>query len=287
MTDPAQQGRQLLGGRLREIRRDAGLTARAVAEAHGWPRSKMSKIELGQQTPTEDDIRDWCASCDAQDQVSDLIATLRNVQAAYLETKRMRLPVRQRQSIAWEAETRLMRWYEPWVVPGLLQTPDYAEALLMKVLEFYHDSTDDLDSMLAARLERQHVLYRGNHRFSFVIAEQVLHTTVGNDDIMLGQLDRLLIAMTLPRVVVGVIPSRTEYIVPQSNFCMFDRRRVLVETITAELTISQPREIALYEKTFDVLTKQAVYGADARDIVAAALASRRNGTARSDFDSAT
>jgi hypothetical protein len=234
----------------------------------------MSKIELGQQTPSESDVHAWCRTCRAEDQIPDLIASLRNVQAAYLEIKRMRLPVRQRQSINWEAETRLMRWYEPWVVPGLLQTPSYAEAVLVRVLDFYHGSRDDLDTMLAARLERQQVLYRGDHRFHFVIAEQVLRTTIGDNDTMIGQLDRLLVAMSLPRVVLGVIPAETEYIVPQSNFCMFDRRRVLVETITAELTITQPREIALYDKTFQTLANQAAIGNKARELIRRALESR-------------
>ncbi|MRH90645.1 helix-turn-helix domain-containing protein [Nocardia sp. SYP-A9097] len=275
MTGPAQQARQALGGRLREIRKDAALTARALAAMHGWPRSKMSKIELGHQTPTESDIIAWCRSCRADNQIPDLIASLRNVEAVYLEIKRMRLPVRQRQSIKWEAETKLMRWYEPWVVPGLLQTPAYIEALIGRVLDFYHGTRADLEAMVAARLEQQHVLYRGDHRFHFVIAEQALHTTVGDNDIMIGQLDRLLVAMSLPRVVLGVIPADTEYLVPQSNFCMFDRRKVLVETITAELTITQPREIALYEKTFRTLTEQAVIGTAARTLIMSELDKRR------------
>ncbi|MFJ9371575.1 Scr1 family TA system antitoxin-like transcriptional regulator [Nocardia sp. NPDC101769] len=104
----------------------------------------------------------------------------------------MRLPHRQRRSIVWESQTSLMRWYEPFLVPGLLQTPAYAEAVLSRALDFFHNSREDLEPLLAARMERQQVLYRGNHRFNFVVAEQVLHTTVGNDDIMLGQLDRLL-----------------------------------------------------------------------------------------------
>ncbi|MFI5776821.1 helix-turn-helix domain-containing protein [Nocardia sp. NPDC051570] len=274
MTHPDRQAREALGARLREIRKNAGFTARALAVIHGWPRSKMSKIELGRQTPSETDVNAWCRSCDAVDQIPDLIATLRNIETAYLETRRMRLPVRQRQSINWEAETKLMRWYEPWVVPGLLQTPAYAEALLGKVLDFYHGSRSDLEAMLAARMERQQVLYRGDHRFHFVIAEQVLHTTIGDNDAMVGQLDRLLIAMTLPRVVLGVVPLETEYVVPQSNFCMFDRRRVLVETITAELTITQPRELVLYEKTFQTLAEQAVVGNGARELIRKALESR-------------
>lgn len=280
MTAPAQQARQALGARLREIRRHAGLTARAVAHAHGWVPSKVSKLEHGGQTPTEHDIRAWCRTCAAENQIPDLIASLRNVESAYLELKRMRLPHRQRQSITWEAETRLMRWYEPFVVPGLLQTPTYAEALLCRVLDFYHGSRDDLDAMLAARLQRQTVLYRGDHRFHFLIAEQVLHTTVGDTAIMIGQLDRILVAMSLPSVVLGIIPADTEYVVPISNFCMFDRRRVLVETVTAELTITQPREIALYEKTFHGLVAQAIIGDTARTMIRTALDERRLGRSK-------
>ncbi|MFE3988953.1 Scr1 family TA system antitoxin-like transcriptional regulator [Nocardia tengchongensis] len=111
-------------------------------------------------------------------------------------------------------------------------------------------------------------------RFNFVIAEQVLHTTVGNDDIMIGQLDRLLIAMALPRVVLGIVPSEAEFVVPISNFCMFDRRRVLVETISAELTVTQPRERMLYEKNFKALAEQALRGDAARALIRAAVGRR-------------
>lgn len=62
-----------------------------------------------------------------------------------------------------------------------------------------------------------------------MIAEQALRTTVGDNDIMIGQLDRLLIAMSLPSVVLGIVPADIEYLVPQSNFCMFDRRKVPLE----------------------------------------------------------
>lgn len=275
MTYAVQQAREALGGRLRDIRKDAGLTARAVSRSVGWVPSKVSKLERGQQTPTDSDIRTWCRACGAEDQIADLIASLRNVEAAYLEWRQMRLPHRQRQSIAWESETKLMRWYEPFVVPGLLQTPQYAEAVLGRMQDFYRGSRDELAAGLAARMERQQVLYRGDHRFHFILAEQVLRTTVGDDDIMIGQLDRLLIAMALPRVVIGIIPTHTEYVVPLSNFCMFDASRVLVETITAELTITQPRELVLYEKTFQTLAKQAVVGRAARHLITTALDDRR------------
>ncbi|MEU2033018.1 helix-turn-helix domain-containing protein [Nocardia amamiensis] len=272
MTTTAKEAREAFGERLRNLRKDAGLTGRQLAELAGWHSSKVSKIEYGKQTATEEDIRTWCIHTSAADQIPDLIANLRNVETAYLEQKRMRLPHRQKQSIATEAKANLMRWYEPVVVPGLLQTPPYAEAILRMVLDFYEDPPGDLEPGLAARLERQQVLYRGNHRFYFIIAEQVLHTPVSTADVMLEQLDRLLTAMSLPRVVLGILPTEAAYRTPvMNNFIMFDSRMVQVETISAELTITQPSEIAVYEKTFHRLKDQAIHGQDARAMIAAAM----------------
>ncbi|MGK8554070.1 helix-turn-helix domain-containing protein [Nocardia gipuzkoensis] len=272
MTTTAKEAREAFGERLRNLRKDAGLTGRQLAELAGWHSSKVSKIEYGKQTATEEDIRTWCIHTSAADQIPDLIANLRNVETAYLEQKRMRLPHRQKQSIATEAKANLMRWYELVVVPGLLQTPPYAEAILRMVLDFYEDPPGDLEPGLAARLERQQVLYRGNHRFYFIIAEQVLHTPVSTADVMLEQLDRLLTAMSLPRVVLGILPTEAAYRTPvMNNFIMFDSRMVQVETISAELTITQPSEIAVYEKAFHRLKDQAIHGQDARAMIAAAM----------------
>ncbi|WP_282779106.1 MULTISPECIES: DUF5753 domain-containing protein [unclassified Nocardia] len=135
---------------------------------------------------------------------------------------------------------------------------------------------DDLDEGVAIRIERQQVLYRGDHRFSFVIGESALRTTVGDNSVMLGQLDRLLTAMSLPRVVPGILPERATYEAPATNgFIMFDNRLVHVETITAELSVTQPREIAFYGRMFTQVSEQAVYGESARRLIMAELEERR------------
>jgi len=282
------EAREALGKRLRDIRLDAGLNGRELAVRAGWPPSKVSKIEYGKQTPTDEDLRVWCGHCRAESQVADLIATLRNVEAAYLEYKRinaagLRQPQRMRAKL--EAETRFTRWYEPCLVPGPLQTPDYVSGVMRKVTDFYEIPAGDFDAAVAKRLERQRILYNGNHRFHFILAEQVLHTTVGDNDVMRAQLDRLLIAMSLPRVVIGIIPTDASYEVPTTNFVMYDTQRVLVETIAAELTITQPREIALYERTFQALAKQAVVGKAARALMVSEL-ERRRGAIDADGDDA-
>lgn len=273
MSSTVHQAREALGHRLRDIRRDAGLSGVQLAGRAGWHSSKVSKIEYGKQTPSEDDIRAWCHHAGMNDQISDLIATVRHIEAMYVEWRRMLgtgTRRRQQASLELEAQTRLMRWYEPLLIPGILQTGEYAAAVIRKVIDFYQ-IPDDLDAGVAARMERQHVLYRGDHRFAFVIAHQALLTTVGGAAVMIGQLDRLLAVMSLPRASLGIIPARANYRVPSNQFIMFDNRLVHVETVSAELTISQPREIVLYRKAFDELAQQAVYGQDARTLIASAL----------------
>lgn len=279
MTSSVHQAREALGHRLRDLRRDAGLSGVGLAERAGWHSSKVSKIEYGRQTPSEEDIRVWCRHTEADDQVPDMIAAVRHIEAAYVEWRRtLGTGTRRRQNAGQklEARTRLMRWYEPVLVPGLLHTAGYAEAIMRRVIDFYR-IPDDLEAGVAARLQRQQILYRGDHRFHFVMSQQSLATTVGDDDVMIGQLDRLLAAMSLPRVSLGIVPAGANYLVPTNQFILYDDRLVHVETISAELTVTPPREIALYVTAFDVLARQAVYGPAARALVNAALDERRRG----------
>ncbi|MGV9677762.1 helix-turn-helix domain-containing protein [Nocardia sp. NPDC003482] len=274
-SSSVRDAREALGGRLRDIRNDAGLSGVQLAELTGWHSSKISKIERGKQTPTEADIRIWCRHCKAKQQTPDLIATLRNLEAAYVEWKRIAgIRRKQQQLHTLEEATRLTRWFEPVIMPGLLQTPDYIQAMLTKVAAFYGHAEPVADG-IAARMERQEVLRQGNHRFNFVLAEQVLYTTVGSNEVMIGQLDHLLSVMRLPNVVVSIVPAMADYKAPTTNFVIFDRRVAHIETISAELTISQPRELALYEQVFQTLLNQAVVGDAARLLIGKAMDHRQ------------
>jgi len=271
-----QQARLNLGIRLRELRRDAGLNGVRLAQLTGWDNSKVSRIEHGKQTPTEDDIRVWCAHTHATLHVPDLIASVRNIEAAWAEWRRIvgaGHARRQLEAIEQENRTGLVRAFEPLMVPGMLQTREYARAVLATCIGFV-EGTDDLEAALVARLERQQVLREGIHRFHYLLSEQVLYTTVGNDSVMSGQLDRLLEVMGLSRLVLGIVPRTAALIYTTHSFTMYDGRLTQVETISAELTVTQPRELYFYEKAFAALAKQAVVGAAARALIEAALEQR-------------
>ncbi|MGF6886028.1 transcriptional regulator with XRE-family HTH domain [Nocardia sp. GAS34] len=273
MNSNVAQAREALGARLRELRRDAELNGQQLADRCGWSPSKVSRYEHGRQNVTEEDIRVWCAATGAEVQVQDLIATVRNIHAAYMEWRRILAAGharRQQQGIARDQATRLTRWYETELIPGLLQTRDYATAVLYACREVI-DGPDDLDAAVAARMLRQQVLSAGVHRFTFLLTEQCLYTRVGGPEVMAEQLHVLLEVHHNPRVSLRIIPRDVEFRYPSTNFVLFDRTAVQVETIAAELTITQPREIALYEKVFDLLATQAVTGDSARALITAAL----------------
>ena len=159
---PAKQAAENLGHRLREIRRSANLTGRALAEMTGWHFTKVSRMENGAKTPTEHEIQIWCAACGASDQIPDLIASVRALESMYQEHKRQtRAGMKRlmRTSVPLYERTTRFRIYEHNVIPGLFQTPEYAAAMLSFWIEFL-DTPNDLDEAVAARIRRQQVIYQ-------------------------------------------------------------------------------------------------------------------------------
>jgi len=178
----------------------------------------------------------------------------------------------QKAKIPVYGRTKLFRIYEPALIPGLLQTAEYATAVMKHFIAF-HDIPDDLDQAVAVRLERQRVLYSGDRRFLIVLEQQALRTRVGDSETMAGQFDRLMTLMSLHRLSLGIIPSSAErHTWPSAGFWIFDDALVQVETVTAELSVTQHREVAVYAQRFGLLQRSAVYGQDARALIAEALA---------------
>jgi transcriptional regulator with XRE-family HTH domain len=261
---------EALGIRLHDLRRDANLTGRELAAQCGWQPSKISKIEYGKQAPSETDIRDWCLACGFPSEIPDLITAARSIEAQVIDWRRsLRTGTRRRQraNVAAYEKTTLFRIWEPAVVPGLLQTPDYARGILTTVVDFY-GIPDDIEEGVEARIEAQSVLKHGDRRFLFLMGEAALYTSVGGSDVMAAQLQALLEAASRPRISVGVLPLAAPYNVPRNNaFTIYDNRAVTVSTYSAELTMTQRHEIATHERAFDRLLAIAVRGQAAGKLI--------------------
>ncbi|GAA2220286.1 helix-turn-helix transcriptional regulator [Nonomuraea monospora] len=271
MSSPTDPARQALGSRLRDIRRDAELNGRELALRLGWRPPRVSKLENAWQAPSEDDIRAWCRACEAEDQVPELIATVRAIEAQYVEWRRqMRGGQRRVQHVlsSEDLTTMLFRIWEPFHVPGFLQTREYARVIMARVIAFY-ETPNDLDAAVATRIGRQSILRMGQRRFHIVLAEQALYTRVGGSEVMRPQLEHILSEMAaLPRLHLGIVPRHVDYeLGPHAGYWMFDQRHVATETVSAALTITQPREIALYLKHFNGIAELAVYGQEAEALI--------------------
>lgn len=274
-SSSAKQAQKALGARLREIRKDAGLSGRALAAATGQHFTRVSKIENGVQHPTDQDIHDWCQACTAERQIPDLIATARTVESAYLEFQRqaragMRRVLGAHTTARYE-HTSSFRIYEHNVIPGLFQTAAYSKAMLSFWIRFL-EVPNDIEAAVAARMERQRVLFQRDKQFDVVLEEQALRIWFGTAEVQHEQLNRLLEVMSIPTVSVGIIPLMTERTaVASAGFWIFDRSLAALETPTASVEVTQPQEIELYGKMFAHLQSAASYGPAARALINNAL----------------
>jgi hypothetical protein len=275
-SSSVQRARQQLAERLRDIRLDARLTARALSAAAGWHEAKTSRLEAAKQAPSEDDIRVWCRVCGSERAVPDLIAASRSADSMYLEWRRVQ-PAGMRRvqeaHVPLFERTRLFKAYCSTVVPGLLQTPAYAEVLL-SVISAFHGTPDDVEDAVAARMSRNRIVWSGNHRFAAIVEEAVLRQQVGSGDVQAAQLAYLAEAAELPTVSLGVIPfsASGRPVWPLEAFTVFDDERVYVELLSAQVTVTAPSEVVLYLRAFEKLSALAVYGDEAQALIAAAIA---------------
>ncbi|GAB2835064.1 helix-turn-helix domain-containing protein [Lentzea nigeriaca] len=265
------EARIALGKRLRELRRQAGLSGKQLAESLAWPPSKISKLENGRQTPTDHDVREWTRATESEGETEALLASLHTLEVQHADWQRLfgtGMRAHQRTILETEAKVRFYRVFESMIIPGLLQTPEYARVCLSHgapLFGLHHD----IDEAVQVRMQRQAVLYQPYRRFHFVITEAALRYRLCEPEVMLGQLDRLMSLSTLPTVKLGVIGFETPYGVafPKHGFWLLDEDLVTAETFSAELNLAQPQEIELYGKIFESLAGIASYGRAARRII--------------------
>ncbi|MCH0542897.1 helix-turn-helix transcriptional regulator [Streptomyces sp. MUM 203J] len=279
-TSNVQEARAALAARLRELRLDAGITGKELAARCSWSVAKSSRIENAHTAPSDKDIQAWCAACGAENQAADLVAANRQADSMYVQWKRLqRTGMRRLQeaSTPLYERTCVFRVYASHVMPGFLQTPGYATALMGTIAGF-RGTPDDISAAVDARMRRSRVVYEGDHRFATLIEENVLHHKVGDTEVMAGQLGSLLAAMSLPSISLGIIPAaapREQVMWPVEQFTVFDDARVHVELLAAKVTVTAPGELDIYLRAFARLTELAVYGAEARSLIVKALEALR------------
>jgi transcriptional regulator with XRE-family HTH domain len=197
-----------LGGMLRRVREKAGLTATEVARLLGWPLTTISRMENGRRTSTTTDVIQYVVMCGmTAPEVKPLVEFTRlaeRKQGYYLSDERIGGSL---QSLIFhESSATHVIGCEPQVIPGLLQTADYARALVTAVDS---DIAEDwVAGVVRTRMDRRRILYLSNPaQFTFYIHEQALRLRVGTDELMHEQLLHLVLTTALDNVTVRIVPS--------------------------------------------------------------------------------
>jgi transcriptional regulator with XRE-family HTH domain len=198
--DPKTNPKAFLGKRLRIARIAGGFTSQeALAAKLGFDRTVIAKAESGERPPTSDVLAAWCEACGLD---ADLFADL----AELARSGDGPVPTWFESWLEAEREALTLRLWSPLLVPGLLQTAEYARALFVAA----GADSDTADEMAMARLERQAILDspRPPH-VVVVLDESVLHRLIGSQQVMADQLVHIAELAERPDITVQVIPSDT------------------------------------------------------------------------------
>jgi transcriptional regulator with XRE-family HTH domain len=284
-SSSAQSAREKLAARLRELRLEAGITGHELAQRCEWSPAKSSRLEHAQTVPSDSDVRAWCTACGKPDLAPDLIAENRRVDQLYMEWRRLHrngMRLAQEKFLPLHQNASVQRAYVSNVVPGFLQTQDYARALLSTITRF-QGTPDDVEEAVRSRAMRARILREGDHRVVALLEESVLRYRVGSTEVMADQLVHLLEVMSLPPLALGVIPftaQREGRMWTLEAFYVFDDERVMAELLSAEISITTPSDIAVYQQAFAELAQMAVYGPAARRLITDAITLLRDSSAR-------
>ncbi|WP_436738351.1 helix-turn-helix domain-containing protein [Streptomyces sp. BBFR102] len=267
--------RRRLGQELRRLRELKGMTAEQVAERLLVSQSKISRLENGRRSISQRDVRDLCGVYEVEDHriVDSLMQMAKDSRQQGWWHSFGDIPYSV--YIGLETDAASLRAYDPQVVPGLLQTRPYAEALIQGAIP--EISPADAEKRVQVRMRRQDRVSSPDNplRLWTVMDEAALHRAVGTPKIMKEQLEHLVQMSELPHVTVQVIPFTTgahpglngQYAIlefPDST----DSSVVYIEGVTSDLYLEKSNDVQKYSVMYEHLRAQALNPEASREYIA-------------------
>ncbi|MER5357786.1 helix-turn-helix transcriptional regulator [Streptomyces sp. NPDC002785] len=266
--------RRRLGQELRRLRELKGMTAEEVAERLLVSQSKISRLENGRRSISQRDVRDLCGVYEVEDHriVDSLMQMAKDSRQQGWWHAFGDIPYSV--YIGLETDAESLRVYEPQVVPGLLQTRSYAEALIQGALP--EAPPTDIEKRVSVRARRQDRITSPEHplRLWAVIDESALRRLVGGKQVMIEQLERLVELSHLPHVTVQVLPFEMgahpgingQYAVLEFPDAA-DSSVVYIEGVTSDLYLEKANDVQRYSVMYEHLRAQALNVEQTRDFI--------------------
>ncbi|MBA2806952.1 MULTISPECIES: helix-turn-helix domain-containing protein [Streptomyces] len=266
--------RRRLGQELRRLRELKGMTAEEVAERLLVSQSKISRLENGRRSISQRDVRDLCGVYEVEDHrvVDSLMQMAKDSRQQGWWHAFGDIPYSV--YIGLETDAASLRVYEPQVVPGLLQTPAYAEALIQGALP--ETPTTDVEKRVQVRLRRQERISADEPlRLWAVVDEAALRRVVGSRLIMREQLERLVEQAQRPHVTVQILPFdmgahpglNGQYAILEFPDAA-DSSVVYIEGVTSDLYLEKAHDVQKYSVMYEHLRAQALNAEQSRQFIA-------------------
>ncbi|MGW0466486.1 helix-turn-helix domain-containing protein [Streptomyces sp. NPDC003027] len=266
--------RRRLGQELRRLREQKNMTAEQVAERLLVSQSKISRLENGRRSISQRDVRDLCGVYEVEDErvVESLMQMAKDSRQQGWWHAFGDIPYSV--YIGLETDAESLRVYEPQIIPGLLQTHGYAEAVIAGALP--ESTPADIDKRVTVRTRRQERIRDDERplRLWAVIDEGALRRIVGNRQLMIEQLEHLVEQSHLPHVTVQVLPFDMgahpgisgHYAIlefPDTS----DSSVVYIEGVTSDLYLEKAQDVAKYSVMYEHLRAQALNVEQTREFI--------------------
>nr|WP_202992939.1 helix-turn-helix transcriptional regulator [Actinoplanes lichenicola]MBL7256402.1 helix-turn-helix domain-containing protein [Actinoplanes lichenicola] len=260
-----------VGAVLARRRKSLKIPGQVLGERVGMSQAKISRLETGKSAPDPSDVRLIAEALALPDVEVDRLAALAEQSSNQLvdwHSTEAGLQTRQNRVRHLETAVREIRIFQPAVFIGLVQTSEYARAVLSG-LRISLDDDEIADSALAVseavttRLERSEMLYDPSRSFSFVMTEAVLRNQVCSPAAMVAQIARLREVAQLPNVRVQIIPENTELgLAPFHGYELMGDKYVMVDLFNTTIGSDGRHTIRLYQRVFDALEAMATSDID-------------------------
>jgi transcriptional regulator with XRE-family HTH domain len=279
--------RRELANALKRLRLAAGLTGYQLATHLGVDQSTISRIERAQQRISIQQVDLWCKATNAPNEHrQELLGLAQNVLVgpkSWAEASATGSTNLQPETRDLEARSRVLSFYQPVSIPGLLQTPAYARRLLSSGPD---GAPADLAKRVMDRMDRQHTLYDESKLIRFVITEAALRWPYGppNDPAVYDehheQLARIEMATRRPNVQVGILPLQPLAVWRLGGFVIYDeveggQPQVHLEWLTRPYDVFEPDAVEFCKRAFANLLDTTVTGDQARTLIAQAMEATR------------
>ncbi|MFJ4837714.1 helix-turn-helix domain-containing protein [Streptomyces sp. NPDC088746] len=283
-TNPTVRKRRL-GAELRRLRIDSGLTGGQVARRLLISQPKISRLENGHCAISPRDVRDLCAVYGVTDQqVLDSLMRMaeESAQRGWWNTYG---DIPYSIYIGLETDAASIRCFAPMVIPGLLQTPAYAQTVIEETIPLL--TTEQVSNRLKVRLRRQHRIYDLTDplRLEVILDESTLRRVVGSPSLMREQLEHLNALSTEPHITVQVLPHSAGALpgtARQFSILSFeDNPRagvVYLEGSTSDLFLEKRSDLEHYAHMYAHLQAQALSSESTRQFISGIIASHDGAT---------